>query len=227
MAPTRWHHWLSRAFVWLVAVNVLVWLVQDRILRLPYVFEESAQIIALVSLPVIWLLLMAFRHQKALQDRLALLATTDALTGLPNRRAFLEAAATGGGGALLLLDADHFKRVNDAHGHAVGDACLRALADHLRRHLRKGDLVGRLGGEEFALFLPGATRAEAEALGARLCREVAVEAGSAPPLRLTLSAGAALGTPDLPLDRLMAQADAALYQAKEAGRARLVVCREG
>jgi diguanylate cyclase (GGDEF)-like protein len=120
------------------------------------------------------------------------------------------------------LDADHFKRINDQWGHAAGDACLSAIAERLRACLRPGDLVGRLGGEEFAVFLPSVTAEDAVRVGERLCQAVAVEAeGIEDGLTVTLSAGAALG--GRPFDQLMRQADAALYQAKAQGRARLVV----
>jgi diguanylate cyclase (GGDEF)-like protein len=183
---------------------------------------------AAVGLPFTVLALSLLLHQRRLQVQLVRLATTDALTGLPNRRDFMGrarlAAEEGRAGALLLIDADHFKRINDAFGHAAGDACLVAIAERLRAGLRPGDLVGRLGGEEFAAFLPGATRAETARVGAELCAAIPVDAQAAGKrLAVTLSAGAALSQGPTPLDRLMADADRALYEAKARGRARVVV----
>jgi hypothetical protein len=109
-----------------------------------------------------------------------------------------------------------------------GDACLAAIAARLRAQLRPGDLVGRLGGEEFAVFLPGATREDAAETGARLCAAISVEAAAAEErLAVTLPAGAALGDGVTPLDRLMADADRALYVAKARGRGRVVVWPPG
>jgi diguanylate cyclase len=183
-----------------------------------------------VAAPFVALAMALMAHQRRLERQLAVLASTDMLTGLPNRRAFLALATPAGpgterkgpAGALLLLDADHFKRINDRHGHAVGDACLAAIADTLRATLRPGDAVGRMGGEEFSVFLPGASREEAARIGERLCRDIAVEAaGIEGRLSVTLSIGAALGSGAEPLDRLMARADDALYRAKAGGRARM------
>jgi diguanylate cyclase (GGDEF)-like protein len=113
--------------------------------------------------------------------------------------------------------------INDTWGHSVGDVCLAAIADRLRRTLRPGDIAGRLGGEEFSIFLPGATVEQARAIGDRLCRTIAVEAeGADRDVRLTMSIGASFGESSTPLDRLMAQADRALYRAKAEGRARMV-----
>ncbi|MBI1418755.1 MAG: diguanylate cyclase [Limimaricola sp.] len=167
-------------------------------------------------------------YQVRLQRRLKLLSRTDALTGLENRRSFLELAARrraeGVPGVLMLLDADHFKRVNDEHGHAVGDVALRAIAYVLRRNLRPGDIIGRLGGEEFAVYMHDVNAGQARAVGERLCRLIPFNAGPGKEhLSITLSAGAVTISTHDSLDRMLARADVALYHAKETGRARFVL----
>jgi len=173
-------------------------------------------------------------RQKALEAELTRLATTDALTGLANRRHFLEQMDLelarihrfSEPAALLMLDLDHFKRINDTHGHAWGDTTLRAFAKTMQQHLRKTDLAGRLGGEEFALLLPGteleAARHFAEELRQRV-RDMTMEIGNRE-LKITVSIGIArLDRDDLITDAALARADAALYRAKESGRDRVEV----
>ncbi|HSN91028.1 MAG TPA: GGDEF domain-containing protein [Anaeromyxobacteraceae bacterium] len=159
-------------------------------------------------------------------------ATADALTGLPNRRAFEEALArevararrAGTPLGLLLVDVDHFKRVNDERGHPAGDEVLRAVAGRIASAARAGDLVGRVGGEEFALALPGAGAADAREAGERVRARVAdgpvaLEGGD---LAVTVSVGvASLGEPPEEGPDLVARADEALYRAKRAGRNRV------
>ncbi len=164
---------------------------------------------------------------------LAELARRDPLTGLANRRAFEEAlrrevARARRGGeplAVAALDVDHFKRVNDAHGHAAGDAVLAAVAARAAGALRAGDLLARVGGEEFAALLPGAGLAAAAEVAERIRAALAaapVEAGGRP-LRVTASLGcAALLPEDADGAALLARADARLYDAKRAGRDRVV-----
>ena len=173
------------------------------------------------------------------------LATHDPLTGLLNRRAFeaeldqhaAESARYGAAGALLVLDIDHFKYVNDSHGHSVGDALIARVAAALRGRVRSSDVLARLGGDEFAVLLPRADEAEARTVGEALrqaVRTANVAAGTAADSeslsmswahRVTTSLGVALfesfrghGAADV-----LAAADLAMYAAKEAGRDRLVV----
>ena len=155
------------------------------------------------------------------------LAYYDELTGLPNRRSVLrqlEALISRGRRhghalALLMVDADHFKTVNDRHGHAAGDAALRALADRLRERLRTEDVAGRFGGEEFVIGLPDAAAAgaaaAAEAVRAAVCARPLTVAGRE--LTLTVSVGWATWENE-DLGQLLARADGALYEAKAAGR---------
>lgn len=166
------------------------------------------------------------------------LAGTDPLTGVSNRRHFEQMAAAaveqdgrlGRPTAVLMLDIDHFKAVNDTHGHAAGDAALRHLCHVLRQHERDGDILGRVGGEEFALVLPDTDAASAAKVADRLRRAVAGAEVRHLDLRfsLTVSIGVAVlgaGEGGPAFTEALAQADQALYQAKETGRNR--VCFSG
>ena len=157
-------------------------------------------------------------------------AASDGLTGLPNNRAvtdalkrtFAHAAATGAPLALLLLDLDHFKRVNDQHGHEVGDQILAGVGATLRGVLRAGDFAGRAGGEEFAVLLPDTEIDGAVEIAERLCAAIAEISLPGSGASVTASIGVA-GFPDhaSTLDRLERLADAALYVAKRQGRNRV------
>jgi two-component system, cell cycle response regulator len=160
------------------------------------------------------------------------LAATDSLTGLMNRRAFMEAMDRERSRAarhtlplsLLMLDVDHFKRVNDTHGHDGGDAVLRGIADVLRKIARKSDFVSRWGGEEFIVALPqtadGGGRVAAERVR-RAIAETSFILPSGDTLHATASVGFASATAQINLDELVARADRALYSAKARGRNRV------
>lgn len=154
------------------------------------------------------------------------LANTDPLTGLANRRCTLDwldrlvraSQEVGEPLSALIFDIDHFKRVNDTLGHQAGDEVLRRVAEIARAQLRTEDLVGRIGGEEFVCILPGVSTTEARALAERLCKAIAESSVDNEFPRTTISVGlAACRKGDTP-EGLLARADAALYQAKEAGR---------
>jgi diguanylate cyclase (GGDEF)-like protein len=156
-------------------------------------------------------------------------AQTDALTGVFNRRSLIErldaacmrAKARGMPISVLFLDLDHFKQVNDSHGHAAGDACLAAVIPPIQAELRQSDVIGRYGGEEFVVILSGADAAAAHPIAERICRrvsEVRVE-GFGVPIRLTCSIGvAASDTLGVWGQHLIAHADTAQYAAKRSGR---------
>jgi diguanylate cyclase (GGDEF)-like protein len=170
------------------------------------------------------------RHR--IDAELRMLATTDFLTGLANRREFMarlddelaRLRRRDGSAAVLMLDIDHFKLVNDNHGHAAGDAVLRHMAGLMRASQRKIDSLGRMGGEEFALLLPGADAAAAALYAERL--RAAVEAA---PLTIdgatvvvTVSIGiASMVAADVNGDAALIRADKALYAAKQDGRNRV------
>jgi diguanylate cyclase len=186
----------------------------------------SAVVGTVVATPFVILMFLMLQHLSQLKTSLAELAATDVLTGLSNRRDFLQRLDPGQGaitdGMLLTLDVDHFKRVNDTWGHAVGDACLLALGERLRAVTRESDIVARIGGEEFAVFLPGAARERAASVGARLIDILAVPAdGPTTPLTVTVSVGISVVRRGLPLVDSFRRADEALYRAKTAGRARV------
>ena len=158
-------------------------------------------------------------------------AVIDPLTGLLNRSAFaqrllelqhqLDQGAESSLG-FLIGDIDHFKRINDEHGHPVGDAVLRDVASAMRSELRAFDLIYRLGGEEFAILLPGADRDKTREIAERL--RVAVARADSGGVSVTLSFGAGAVCGDgVRLAQLYAEADAALYEAKRAGRNRVAV----
>lgn len=159
-------------------------------------------------------------------------ATHDPLTGLANRRhaeTRLVAACADSDRrhealSVLMLDIDHFKRINDRYGHAGGDSVLVALAQQMRRELRGNDLAVRHGGEEFLAILPACTAQAAMATAERIRRAVAAMTVTTPDgaIRLTISIGVAARLPDETPDALIARADAAMYLAKAEGRDRSV-----
>jgi diguanylate cyclase (GGDEF)-like protein len=175
-----------------------------------------------------------FRALFVSQRQLSELAIRDPLTGLGNRRYFMERAEAACGLAqrhrrelcVLMLDIDHFKAVNDRHGHAAGDDVLKLVAARLALALRDADIRGRIGGEEFAVVLPEAGLAQAMQTAERLRQTVAetvVSTDHAPePLRVTVSVGVAALSGSESLDELLARADGSLYEAKRAGRNRVV-----
>ena len=166
------------------------------------------------------------RHQRALKT----LASQDGLTRIPNRRSATErgtealsrAADARTPLSVALLDIDHFKQINDSQGHAAGDAALTALAGVLKTAVRRSDIVGRWGGEEFVVILPGIEAPEAGDVIARI-RTAAARLDH--PLRF--SAGIAVaGLGERSLEAIVARADAALYEAKRSGRDRSVIADE-
>jgi two-component system cell cycle response regulator len=160
------------------------------------------------------------------------LATTDALTGLLNRRAFVEqveremqrSGRTGTPLSVVLLDIDHFKQINDRHGHASGDTVLSALGQLLPRRARACDVAGRWGGEEFVVLLPNTGATEAVDVAERLRAEIEaldVRTTSATRIPVTGSLGVATRRPAEGLDSLLDRADRSMYAAKSGGRNRV------
>lgn len=171
-------------------------------------------------------------------EMLQKLATTDALTGLANRRVLI---VTGEGEfrrgtrqehplSLLIFDIDHFKGVNDSWGHPAGDAVLRAVANLCRSSFRQGaDVAARIGGEEFAILMPATSHEEAMQVAGRLCQSIAdlrVDIGDGVTVSCTVSIGVATVLPEnMPatdFDTLLVRADRALYRAKDGGRNRVM-----
>ncbi|NJD06318.1 MAG: diguanylate cyclase [Methylococcaceae bacterium] len=172
--------------------------------------------------------------RKELERKLAQEAHTDALTGCANRRYFLRLARQewarvrryGYQLSVLLLDLDHFKTLNDRYGHQVGDLALQKFVQVCQTSLREGDLIGRLGGEEFAVLLPEAGTDEALEAAERLRHAIdvtEVTVASQPPLRFTTSIGIATRqADDTDVEELLSRADRAMYRAKNAGRNRVL-----
>jgi diguanylate cyclase (GGDEF)-like protein len=172
------------------------------------------------------------------QAALARLSETDALTGLLNRRGFEArlkdavgaARITGSGGALIYVDLDNFKQINDRHGHAQGDAALRAAAELLRRSMRAGDLVARLGGDEFAAWVDGVDGAEMRRRGEELAAAAVALQRFAPEAdkKVGFSVGIALLRPgqDRSDGDLVALADRAMYQVKHGAKGGVALLEE-
>jgi diguanylate cyclase len=162
-------------------------------------------------------------------------ALRDPLTDLRNRRGFDQSAAdlrlqrgNLNNLALLMIDIDHFKAVNDTHGHVLGDKVLRAVAHVLKSNIKGRDVAARVGGEEFAVLLPDTSVGGAVTLGKQFCALVSHgrikrAAGDGTIGQVTLSIGVAVARSGESLESLMERADAALYSAKRAGRARVIV----
>ena len=163
------------------------------------------------------------------------LASTDYLTHLVNRRRFLEIAEAEflrvkidhGPLAIILLDVDHFKSVNDQYGHQAGDEVLTTVGTRIKKSLRQGDVAGRYGGEEFVVLVVGSLPDQCLRIAERIRQSVAqqpIQLGGVT-IQVTISVGLACLNPEreLPLDDLIARADQAMYQAKQAGRNRVMV----
>ncbi len=184
----------------------------------------------LISAPITWLLVGQSERIARLNDALTIayadvkrLADTDPLTGAWNRPAFdarVAAARVATPGWFLLVDVDHFKGINDAFGHAAGDAALRHIGARLRTTAGPAAMVGRIGGEEFAVWLPTADEVSALRLAEELRRAIAavpIAVPDHPALSITVSIGAASGT-GLGIDEALHRADRAMYRAKHDGR---------
>lgn len=171
-------------------------------------------------------------QRKHLEQELRRLALVDDLTGLGNRRHLLELgeheirrqARSHLTMSLLLADLDHFKKINDSHGHAAGDHVLQRFAEIFRTNVRAGDIAGRFGGEEFVAIFPETDLATALEVAERI--RTALEAATCDhagqTLQVTVSIGVTECIPDEPLNKALARADRALYQAKDTGRNRIV-----
>ncbi len=173
-------------------------------------------------------LMVATLSNERAEIRLEQAAHTDPLTGTGNRR-WLESrlpARLPPQSAIAQLDLDHFKQINDRFGHAVGDQVLMEFARCLQGQLRSSDLLARMGGEEFVVYLPAVTQAEAQAIAKRLCDRVAmlrIEAQGSP-ISVTVSIGLAWADDTyIPADTLLKRADDALYKAKQSGRNKVVL----
>ncbi len=230
------------AMLAIVAVSVALSLAITRLLVPPsgvagsygQVMLIAVLVPVLVATPVAATVLHLLHELKRARDEAGRLANTDALTGVLNRRSFgdiaareIQRALAGKRPlALLMLDIDNFMPVNDQHGHAAGDRVLRAVAGCCVQAVRPGDPVGRWGGEEFVVLLPGASLPDGQVIAERLRAAVrgSPVALDGAAVRVTVSVGlAALRPPNDALDPLLGRADSAMYRAKTAGKDRVVV----
>jgi diguanylate cyclase (GGDEF)-like protein len=223
---------------------VMVWRTHTDPLHYPAHLEVFYFILLAIALPVVSTLsgqLMEMRtrlktHKRELEKALAQIqhmAVRDELTRLPNRRCMLDllqqhALRRSRGGSSFyvgMIDLDHFKQVNDCHGHAVGDEVLRGFAGHAQSVLRATDIIGRWGGEEFLVVLPESPPGDPTLGIARLRASLAgvVVCPAAPQLRVAFSSGFARYETGEPIEQAIERADRALYAAKAAGRNRNVV----
>ena len=183
--------------------------------------------------PMTWFLVLKHEQLRHCNEQLAHMASTDWLTACLNRGAFTTTVTrqldrrspVENGGALLIVDADDFKGVNDRFGHDAGDEALQLIAEAIRRSVRGGDLVGRLGGEEFGVFLADADISAANRVAERIRRSVSAigfaPGGTACPLSVSIG-GATYATP-APFGELYRLADRHLYEAKNTGRDRVAM----
>ncbi len=179
------------------------------------------------------LVLLDVTERRHLEAELRRLAAIDPLTGVFNRRRFVDEAeaafhashAHGGPLALLMLDIDHFKAVNDRYGHGIGDEVIRTVARRCQSAVRSGDVLARIGGEEFAILMPGASVTQAQDVGQGLLRAVGEQpflvGGLVIPVGISVG-GTCLNGEDPHMDAVLSRADRALYGAKRGGRGRMV-----
>jgi len=212
----------------LAAVELLVYLYYAPMgeERLRFEFLISGLITMAVSLPAI-IYGMILRERLTIANAAMLeLLQSDRMSGLLNRNVFMERLAVflkdaeRSVGVLAYIDADHFKIINDRFGHEVGDAAIRLIGDCIRQNSRSSDLMGRLGGQEFGVFLEGANLKQAVIIAERLRTQVAQASAElgVKGLGLSVSIGLAVHKPGQSVEVLMSQADRNLGVAKESGR---------
>src|SRR6266702_370159 len=183
----------------------------------------------LAYLLVVGVAIAGLSQLRRTHTQLELLATNDPLTNVHNARAFSEELAQELGRnrrygrplALIYLDLDDFKRVNDAHGHVTGDAVLRLVADAMRQAVRAADIVGRLGGDEFGVLMPETDGAVAHAAALRLASGIRTVFRGTPSVTASIGVVSVTGT-EAGTDELLRKADEAMYEAKRAGKDRVV-----
>jgi len=186
----------------------------------------------IIAAPLLYYFSSKLRELAIAHHKLALLASTDSLTEVLNRGAFTtlvdayldDVRDSEASGALLVIDVDYFKRINDSLGHDRGDEALRLIAGTIKDAVRSVDLVGRMGGEEFGVFLPGASPGRAESAAERI-RQAISDANFLPDGErrpLSVSVGGATFSHQVQFSALYRAADQRLYAAKEAGRNRVL-----
>lgn len=209
--------------------TVLPWSANSQVFESVWMTVLSFEAL-LFTIAIAFILLAMAKERTELRHKTA--ALVDSLTGIANRRAFMEGGALMArrheshpkSAAVLLIDLDHFKQINDTYGHALGDRVLQVFADSATANVTQLDLVGRLGGEEFAALLHDCDKQKALAVAEAIRADFAIVAAEVDgrPVKATVSVGVAVCEQG-PLDvsGLLAQADQALYHAKERGRNRV------
>ena len=234
----------GRARVWLITVSVTLLSMAVALLLVSYTTQfmqgvarelsiASAFILPIVlTVPIIYYFASKLRELAIAHHELMIIASHDSLTTCLNRGAFITLVdaylrrvneQTSSRGGLLMIDVDNFKSINDRFGHLAGDAALRLITLGAKKVLRAADLIGRVGGEEFAVFLPRAGLAEAQCIGEQV-RSAVGELDFRPsgtPESLTVSVGGAVFHGPISFQELFGLADAALYAAKRRGRNRV------
>ena len=190
----------------------------------------SIGVALLVTPPMAWVIIDLLLRVHRDEQEMRSLASYDSLTGLLSRHAFFDTSTNyvslarreKNSFSVLIIDLDHFKQINDRYGHPAGDAVLKLFADVVNSVARRSDIIGRLGGEEFAVVLPSTTAAEATEFSERLHQAInkAVLKYNDHAIRYTASIGLTEFDPESEdsIDDLLARADLALYQAKQSGR---------
>jgi diguanylate cyclase len=196
--------------------------------RLYFEMAIAAAIATVAAVPTIWYFQRQHKRLAALSRQLVYLSTTDQMTGLLNRPSFLKEVekllqslpADSAGGAFAYIDADHFKQINDRYGHAVGDDTIRYIARHIRAAARPNDLCGRLGGEEFAMFLTGESNVSAGRIAEQLRKRIVQQAAFSDldVDNVSVSIGVAAHQPGQTAAQVIREADRNLYAAKNSGR---------
>jgi len=205
---------------------------------LPSDYIAAISMVSLFTIPLFSFLAVKLQQMHLLNEQLHNLATTDFLTGALSRGAFVVnvetrlydrfTAGLAPNAALLVIDVDHFKRINDRFGHQTGDLALVRIADTLGANLRETDLFGRLGGEEFGIYLEDVSPDDAIRTAER-CRKAINRLGFTPEGEdhpLSISIGVAFSGPDMDFTALFKQADSCLYLAKACGRNRTEFAEE-
>ena len=215
------------ALIWALLSLVIVVLVLAVYPPERWAFEVlfSLAVVTVVGTPVFAFVVDRMRQTTVLREALQQLVDRDRLTQVATRDFFFAAfeACPGPAGMLLMVDVDHFKTINDTHGHLAGDAVLQRVATLLRAQTREADIVCRFGGEEFVIFLHATSPEGGHATAERM--RLAIAAAEVPladgAVRATVSIGCAEKAADTPVNTAIARADAALYRAKAAGRNRV------
>lgn len=230
IAPRNIVDLIVKVIVLIVAFTAFDYFIGQAMMDLTKISIVAELVVTLLIAAPFGLFVMSIMAvQRRLKERLRVLAEVDQLTGLANRKTFLERAtekiSEQPNSAVLMIDVDHFKAINDKYGHGVGDISLRSVGRYLMDSVRDVDVVGRLGGEEFAVLLIGSNRTLAESVSSRICQPIKINPAKhlnedIPSFDLTMSVGIVIALPGQDLTALIRQADRALYSAKSKGRAR-------